>query len=239
MAEILDIKDFTQVTNLSDDDRLLLTIAANNHFAGATTISTLRQFVEDIIDDHVIVTPIAFDITNFSGGGTYEKGSSQTMVLNWAYNKDVDSQTINGVAISKELRTTTYTNVVTNTTYTLNAIAGEETKTRSVSATFNVKKYYGVFSESTITSEDILGLTSAWASKTLSITQFDCTCGKYVYYIIPTSIATNLTFWVGGLQNSDWITTTMDLTNLFGHTESYTIYRLNNKQTGILNIEVR
>ena len=92
------------------------------------------------------------------------------MVLNWAYNKDVDSQTINGVAISKELRTTTYTNVVTNTTYTLNAIAGEETKTRSVSATFNVKKYYGVFSESTITSEDILGLTSAWASKTLSIT---------------------------------------------------------------------
>lgn len=50
MAEILDIKDFTQVTNLSDDDRLLLTIAANNHFAGATTVSTLRQFVEDTID---------------------------------------------------------------------------------------------------------------------------------------------------------------------------------------------
>ena len=239
MAEILDIKDFTQVTNLSDDDRLLLTIAANNHFAGATTVSTLRQFVEDIIDDHVIVTPIAFDITNLSGGGTYEKGNSQTIVLNWTYNKDIDSQTVNGTAISKELRTTTYTNVVTNTTYTLNAIAGEETKTKNVSATFNVKKYYGVFSESTITSEDILGLTSAWASKTLSTTQFDCTGGKYVYYIIPTSIATNLTFWVGGLQNSDWITTTMDLTNLFGHTESYTIYRLNNKQTGILNIEVR
>ena len=76
MAEILDIKDFTQVTNLSDDDRLLLTIAANNHFAGSTTISTLRQFVEDIIDDHIIVTPVSFDITNFSGGGTYEKGSS-------------------------------------------------------------------------------------------------------------------------------------------------------------------
>ena len=76
MNETLDIKDFTKVTNLSDDDRLLLTIAANNHFAGATTVSTLRQFVEDIIDDHVIVTPIAFDITNFSGGGTYEKGNS-------------------------------------------------------------------------------------------------------------------------------------------------------------------
>lgn len=239
MAEILDIKDFTQVTNLSDDDRLLLTIAANNHFAGSTTVSTLRQFVEDIIDDHVIVTPIAFDITNFSGGGTYEKGNSQTIVLNWTYNKDIDSQTVNGTAISKELRTITYTNVVTNTTYTLNAIAGEETKTKNVSATFNVKKYYGVFSEPTITQTDILNLTSAWASKTLSTTQFDCTGGRYVYYIIPTSIATNLTFWIGGLQNSDWITTTVDLTNLFGHTESYTIYRLNNKQTGILNIEVR
>ena len=92
------------------------------------------------------------------------------MVLNWTYNKDVDSQTINGVAISKELRTTTYTNVVTNTTYTLSAISGEETKTRSVSATFNVKKYYGVFSEPTITQTDILNLTSAWASRTLSTT---------------------------------------------------------------------
>ena len=92
------------------------------------------------------------------------------MVLNWTYNKDVDSQTINGVTISKELRTTTYTNVVTNTTYTLNAISGEETNTRSVSATFNVKKYYGVFSEPIITPTDILNLTSAWASKTLSTT---------------------------------------------------------------------
>ena len=239
MAEILDIKDFTQVTNLSDDDRLLLTIAANNHFAGAVTVSTLRQFVEDIIDDHIIVTPVSFDITNFSGGGTYEKGNSQTIILNWTYSKNVDSQTINGTALSKELRTATYTNVSTNTTYALNATVGVETKTRNVSATFNVKKYYGVFSEPIITPTDILNLTSAWASKTLSTTQFDCTGGKYVYYIIPTSIATNLTFWIGGLQNSDWVTTTMDLTNLFGHTESYTIYRLNNKQTGILNIEVR
>ena len=239
MAEILDIKDFTQVTNLSDDDRLLLTIAANNHFAGATTISTLRQFVEDIIDDHIIVTPVSFDITNFSGGGTYEKGSSQTIVLNWTYNRNIDSQTVNGATISKELRTTTYTNVSTNTTYTLSATVGVETKTKSVSTTFNVKKYYGVFSEPTIPSTDILNLNSTWASKTLSTTQFNCTGGKYVYYIIPTSMATDITFWIGGLQNNDWITTVINLTNTFGYTESYTVYRLNNKQTGILNIEVR
>ena len=239
MAEILDIKDFTQVTNLSDDDRLLLTIAANNHFAGAATISTLKQFVEDIIDDHIIVTPVSFDITNFSGGGTYEKGSSQTIVLNWTYNRNIDSQTVNGATISKELRTTTYTNVSTNTTYTLSATVGVETKTKSVSTTFNVKKYYGVFSEPTIPSTDILNLNSTWASKTLSTTQFNCTGGKYVYYIIPTSMATVITFWIGGLQNNDWITTVINLTNTFGYTESYTVYRLNNKQTGILNIEVR
>ena len=239
MAEILDIKDFTQVTNLSDDDRLLLTVAANNHFAGAATISTLKQFVEDIIDDHIIVTPVSFDITNFSGGGTYEKGSSQTIVLNWTYNRNIDSQTVNGATISKELRTTTYTNVSTNTTYTLSATVGVETKTKSVSTTFNVKKYYGVFSEPTIPSTDILNLNSTWASKTLSTTQFNCTGGKYVYYIIPTSMATDITFWIGGLQNNDWITTVINLTNTFGYTESYTVYRLNNKQTGILNIEVR
>ena len=239
MAEILDIKDFTQVTNLSDDDRLLLTIAANNHFAGATTISTLRRFVEDIIDDHTTVTPVSFDITNFSGGGTYEKGNNQTVILNWTYSKNVDSQTINGTTLSKELRTATYTNVSTNTTYTLNATVGGETKTKSVNITFDIKKYYGVFSESTIPSTDILNLNSTWASKTLSTTQFNCTGGKYVYYIIPTSMATGLTFWIGGLQNNDWVTTVINLTNTFGYTESYTVYRLNNRQTGILNIEVR
>ena len=239
MAEILDIKDFTQVTNLSDDDRLLLTIAANNHFAGATTISTLRRFVEDIIDDHTTVTPVSFDITNFSGGGTYEKGNNQTVILNWTYSKNVDSQTINGTTLSKELRTATYTNVSTNTTYTLNATVGGETKTKSVNITFDIKKYYGVFSESTIPSTDILNLNSTWASKTLSTTQFNCTGGKYVYYIIPTSMATDLTFWIGGLQNNDWVTTVINLTNTFGYTESYTVYRLNNRQTGILNIEVR
>ena len=42
MNEILDIKDFGQVTSLAGDDRILLTIAEDNHFAGTITTDNFK-----------------------------------------------------------------------------------------------------------------------------------------------------------------------------------------------------
>ena len=123
--------------------------------------------------------------------------------------------------------------------YRLIAIYNSKEYEKSVSATFNIKKYYGVSEKTSLTNDEIKALTSTWASKALATTKFDCTGGKYPYYIIPTSLANNVTFYINGFANSNWSTEVKDVTNNYGYSESYTIYRLNTIQTGILNIEVR
>ena len=70
-------------------------------------------------------------------------------------------------------------------------------------------------------------------------TTFDCTGGKYPYYILPTSMISGIEFWINGLQNTDWVTEQISLTNASGYTESYTVFRLNTIQTGVLKIEVK
>lgn len=194
-----------------------------------TLISTVNTLMEKVF-------PFTMTLT---GGGTYEKGSSNSVVLRWTYDRDITYQEINKEELDISLRTKTYTNVTENTTYRLIAIYNNKEYDKSVSATFNVKKYYGVSEKTSLNNDEILALTSAWASKALATTKFDCTGGKYPYYIIPTSLANNVSFYINGFANSNWSTEVKNVTNSYGYSESYTIYRLNTIQTGILNIEVR
>lgn len=194
-----------------------------------TLISTVNTLMEKVF-------PFTMTLT---GGGTYEKGSSNSVVLRWTYDRDITYQEINIEELDISLRTKTYNNVTENTTYRLIAIYNSKEYEKSVSATFNIKKYYGVSEKTSLTNDEIKALTSTWASKALATTKFDCTGGKYPYYIIPTSLANNVTFYINGFANSNWSTEVKDVTNNYGYSESYTIYRLNTIQTGILNIEVR
>ena len=194
----------------------------------------------EIIDNVNSLMEKVFPFTmTLTGGGTYEKGSSNSIVLRWTYDRDITYQEINREELDISLRTKTYNNVTENTTYRLIAIYNSKEYDKSVSATFNVKKYYGVSEKTSLNNDEILALTSAWASKALATTKFDCTGGKYPYYIIPTSLANNVSFYINGFANSNWSTEVKNITNSFGYSESYTIYRLNTIQTGILNIEVR
>lgn len=194
-----------------------------------TLISTVNTLMEKVF-------PFTMTLT---GGGTYEKGSSNSVVLRWTYDRDITYQEINREELDISLRTKTYNNVTENTIYRLIAIYNSKEYEKSVSATFNIKKYYGVSEKTSLNNDEILALTSAWASKALATTKFDCTGGKYPYYIIPTSLANNVSFYINGFANSNWSTEVKDITNSYGYSESYTIYRLNTIQTGILNIEVR
>ena len=194
-----------------------------------TLISTVNTLMEKVF-------PFTMTLT---GGGTYEKGSSNSVVLRWTYDRDITYQEINREELDISLRTKTYNNVTENTIYRLIAIYNSKEYEKSVSATFNIKKYYGVSEKTSLTNDEIKALTSTWASKALATTKFDCTGGKYPYYIIPTSLANNITFYINGFANSNWSTEVKNVTNNYGYSESYTIYRLNTIQTGILNIEVR
>lgn len=180
-----------------------------------------------------------FTISSFSGGGTYELGSKVDLNLAWSYDREIESQSINGQPLPIDIRSRKYTDISTNTTYTLTATSAGMTVSKSVSATFRLKKYYGTSSKEVLTNSDILSLPSTWAQRVQSTTTFNCIGGKYPYYILPTSMVSGIQFWIGGLRNTDWLEEVREVTNTQGYKESYTIFRLNNIQTGVLNIEVK
>lgn len=228
LGELDNVTD--EADKISDTDDLLVRLAGAS---GWTINTTLFSQVSQLMSK---VFPFTMTL---SGGGTYEKGSSQTISLSWTYDRDIESQSINNESLLIGIRAKQYANVATDTTYTLKAIQGGQTYTKSVSAQFKVKKYYGVSASGTLTNDEILALSSTWAGRTQGSTVFDCTGGKYPYYILPTSMVSGIQFWIGGLRNTDWKEETREVTNAFGYKESYTIYRLNSIQTGVLNIEVK
>lgn len=228
LGELDNVTD--EADKISDTDDLLVRLAGAS---GWTINTTLFSQVSQLM---LKVFPFTMTL---SGGGTYEKGSSQTISLSWTYDRDIESQSINNESLLIGIRAKQYANVATDTTYTLKAIQGGQTYTKSVSAQFKVKKYYGVSASGTLTNDEILALSGTWAGRTQGSTVFDCTGGKYPYYILPTSMVSGIQFWIGGLRNTDWKEETREVTNAFGHKESYTIYRLNSIQTGVLNIEVK
>lgn len=115
---------------------------------------------------------------------------------------------------------------------------------QSVSKVYNIyfkyKKYWGVSTSASLTSSQVIALAgSTWAnSKAMGATTFDCTGGKYVYYVIPSSLGTP-EFWVGGLKNTDVVTTSATVTNASGGSATYSIMRLANIQTGVLSVEFK
>lgn len=115
---------------------------------------------------------------------------------------------------------------------------------QSVSKVYNIyfkyKKYRGVSTSASLTSSQVIALAgSTWAdSKAMGATTFDCTGGKYVYYVVPSSLGTP-EFWVGGLKNTDVVTTSATVTNASGGSATYSIIRLANIQTGVLSVEFK
>ena len=226
--------ELTNVTpgadSTSETDDLLVRIAGTEEWSiHSTLLSQVAQLMTKVF-------PFTSTLT---GGGTYEKGSSQTVTLSWTYDREIESQSINGESLDITARSRQYPGVTTDTSYTLLAVNAGETYTKSVTAQFKTKKYYGTSADGSLTNAQILALPSTWATRAQPPAAFDCTGGKYPYYILPTSMASGIQFWIGGLRNTDWAEEIRNVTNAHGHRESYTIYKLNSIQTGVLNIEIK
>ena len=214
----------------SETDDLIVRLAGASEWTMNTTLfSNVSQLMGKVF-------PFTISLI---GGNIYEKGSTQTINLSWSYDRDIMSQSINKEVMAVDIRSKQYEDVVADTIYTLSTVYNGQTYTKSTSVEFRLKKYYGVSAHETLTNEEILGLSNLWAGRTQASTVFDCTGGKYPFYILPASMASDIQFWIGGLRNSDWIEEIRKITNVYGYTESYIIFRLNSIQTGVLNIEVK
>lgn len=192
---------------------------------------------------------------SIAGAGTYEVGvTTKDAIRLYVQRKGVDvnadatitlkssgGSTVDGSLNAAKTMWTPNTNITQYAAKTFHVTYGTQSKDVTASWLFKYKKYWGVSDKATLTNADVLAMAgSTWAdSRTMGATRFDCTGGKYPYYIIPASLYTGLEMWVGGLKNTDLVVTDMQVTNASGATSAYKVIRLNNKQTGVLSVEFK
>lgn len=220
--------------------------AANDNTAGVMTSAMFKTLQELELQ--------AFPLTlTIAGVGIFEVGqSTKTSITIGVVRKGVNVTSASTITVNPPSGTTgtlsssktTWTptnNITGNTTVSVTAAYGAQTQTKSISYTFKYKKYWGVSDKATLTNADILNFTGwTWAdSRTMNATNFDCSGGKYPYYVIPASIYTGLEVWVGGLKNTDLVVTDMTVVNASGASAAYKVIRLANKQTGNLSIQFK
>lgn len=221
--------------------------AADAGNAGVMTADMYKTFQEM----ELATFPLTLNIVP-SSDSIFEVGASYTPTINISVSRKgtnvtsgsninvVGVPTLSG-SISSDKQTWIPTKAVTaNQKLTVTATYGSQSASKVYNVFFKYKKYWGVSTNASISSTQVLTLgNSTWAdSKAMDATTFDCTGGKYVYYVVPSSVGVP-EFWVGGLKNSDVVIYNANVTNASGGTTTYQIMRLTNIQTGVLSIEFK
>lgn len=184
-----------------------------------------------------------------------EVGQSITAAsLTWSYNKaSVVSQSIdNGIgSLSVGLRAYNYTtsqSITANKTFTLTGNDGTQNATSSATISFSTKRYWGTIpsiSGGLPSNSQILAASQELStSRNKSIT-FNCATpsgGNYFWYAYPTAYGlasvtvNNFSFaaWYDPLNpgTASVSPATITVTNPYGHSENYYIYRVFNAQNG-------
>ena len=221
--------------------------AATTTKAGVMTADMYKTFQQM----ELATFPLTLNIVP-SSDSIFEVGASYTPTINISVSRKgtnvtsgsninvVGVPTLSG-SISSDKQTWIPTSAVrANQKLTVTATYGSQSASKVYNVFFKYKKYWGVSTNASLTSAQVLTLgNSTWAdSKAMGATTFDCTGGKYVYYVVPSSLGTP-EFWVGGLKNTDVVTTSATVTNASGGSATYSIIRLANIQTGVLSVEFK
>lgn len=222
--------------------------AATTSKAGVMTADMYKTFQEM----ELATFPLNLNIVP-SSNSVFEKGSSYTPTINISVSRKgtnvtsesninvVGEPTLSG-SISSDKQTWTPTKAVTaNQKLTVTATYGSQSASKVYYVFFKNKKYWGTSANTSLTNAQVLALEgSTWAdNRLMESTNFDCTGGKYPYYVIPANVYNGLQVWVGGLKNTDITVTDMTVTNASGSSQAYKVIRLTNIQTGVLSIEFK
>ncbi len=190
--------------------------------------------VQAALDALLYVAPHIASFTN--SVGTVELGTTISAVtLAWTLNKAMTSLALDhgiGSVLGLTSKPLTGLTLTTDTTYTLTAGDGQNTTSAQTTVAFRNKRYWGVSDSASLDNAGVLGLSSEFATDYAKSVTYDATGGKYLYYAFPASFGTPSHVTVGGLSFSDFTVSAMSFTNASGHTETYNLIRLNNRQTG-------
>ena len=168
-----------------------------------------------------------------------ELGSSQDLTLNWSYNRDIIAQKINNDNLDISLRSKSYSNVSSSTTYTLTATNSTLlTTSKSVTITFANGIYYGVSSSTNYDSDLIKSLTKELSTNKSRTITVNASSSEYIYYCVPTMLG-ECSFNVSGFEGGFDKVATVSFTNDFNYTENYFIYKSTNSNLGITTVVVK
>lgn len=179
------------------------------------------------------VFPMTLEV---SGGGNYEVGAEVASNMTWRLLREGQEYTPDSVKINDLDVEELVTPIVSDSSYVIKAWWRNKLFiSNPINFRFYKRKYWGVSNRTSLRSEDIAELNSGLATSwTMGATAFNCSGGKYPYYLIPSSLYNPNTFrvWIGGLRNTDLEITTTTITNSYGITSEYTVIRLGSLQHG-------
>ena len=161
-----------------------------------------------------------------------EKGSHNTIDLAWSLNKEATAININGTPVTGS--STQFTDIITDTVFTLNVSDGQTNASRSVAVTFANEVYFGVATDLT----NVTSLTKVLSNNPARTFTVNAGEGQYIVYAIPVRLG-DVAFFVGGFEGGFEEPVQQALDNTVGYREPYYVYRSTNANLGTTTVEVR
>ena len=223
-----------KLSSILTDDYLLNIEMIPYSTANDSNISTVKDAL-----DKLLYVDLSISL-NSNVSTTLEKGRViDSITFNWSYNKRVVSQIFNNEVLDADVRVYAYSSPLSsNKTFTLSANDGSKSFNKSISFSFLNGRYWGVSNSSTTYDSNFINTFSKELSSSRGKT-FTVNCGadQHIYYCIPTSFGTP-TFTVGGFSGGFNKVSTIQFVNIYGHTESYDIYKSTNNNLGNTTVVV-
>jgi hypothetical protein len=175
------------------------------------------------VNDALLYVPLA--VAGFSQTlGVQLIGSTvQTVVLNWAYNKAVASQTVAGQVLTREVRSLTLNNLnlTANEVFHLDASDGQRNAGATCGLYFANDRFWGVGPAGLTDPAQLTGGGTDRTEGRAGQFTVNAGAGKKIYWVRPARFGP-ATYAVGGFTGG-FTERTVSYTNAVGYTEDYLI----------------
>ena len=201
--------------------------------SGFVTKKEFEAFKEELTYE-----PIRIQQFSVSGGSTFEIGSTVTTItLIWYINKTPTELKLNGEVITGDSKTLSG-NWSSDYVWNLSASDGKKTDNATASIKFCHRVYYGTSNSESIAESTIKSFDSELRSTNKSSLSIYANAGEYIYYCTPYGpcrfIDADNSFDYS-FEDPEFVS----VTNAYGKTENYYVYRSTNAIKGQANITIR
>ena len=223
LVEIQTIKD-SGISNIN----------ASNVKYNNSNFETVGQALDSLLYVPISIKSFECDSNIINEVGTVVK----SVLFSWSINKDnILTQSINGVNISKSLRSYNY-KVAFNQdrTFTLVVNDDKSSSTKSINFKFLNRIYYGSSSSNIYNENLIKSLNSELSDSRSKVFTTDASKNEYIYYAYPSRFGQALLSYNGFVGGFELVKTILVTNN--GHSESYYLYKSDNHSLGLTSISV-